>query len=61
MRKRQERYTTLDAPSAYQLANAKSKAGLNIYKSIADATGYQRFILDWDASFTISYLLTLPK
>ena len=61
VRKGQERYTMLDAPSAYQLANAKSKAGLNIYESIADATGCQRFVLDWDASFTIRYLLTLPK
>jgi hypothetical protein len=61
VRKGKERYTVLDAPSAYQLDNAKSKAGLNIYKSIADATGCKQFVFDWDANFTIGYLLTLPK
>ena len=61
VRKGKERYTVLDAPSAYQLDNAKSKAGLNIYKSIAEATGCQQFVFDWDANFTIGYLLTLPK
>ena len=59
VRKDKERYTVLDAPSAYKLENAKSKAGLNIYKSIADATGCNQFIFDWDANFTIGYLLTL--
>ncbi len=59
VRKDKERYTVLDAPSAYKLENAKSKAGLNIYKSIADATGCNQFVFDWDANFTIGYLLTL--
>jgi hypothetical protein len=61
VRNGKERYTVLDAASAYQLDNAKSKAGLNIYKSIADATGCKQFVFDWDANFTIGYLLTLPK
>ena len=61
VRKGKERYTVLNAPSAYQFDNAKSKAGLNIYKSIADATGCKQFVFDWDANFTIGYLLTLPK
>ena len=59
VRKGKERYTVLDAPSAYKLENAKSKAGLNIYKSIAEATGCNQFVFDWDANFTIGYLLTL--
>ncbi|UFH52801.1 hypothetical protein [Spirosoma sp. KNUC1025] len=59
VRKGKERYTVLDAPSAYKLENAKSKAGLNIYKAIADATGCDQFVFDWDANFTIGYLLTL--
>ncbi len=59
VRKGKERYTVLDAPSAYKLENAKSKAGLNIYKSIAEETGCNQFIFDWDANFTIGYLLTL--
>jgi hypothetical protein len=61
VRNGKERYTVLDAPSAYQLDNAKSKAGLNIYKAIAEATGCKQFVFDWDANFTIGYLLTLPK
>ncbi|AQG79528.1 hypothetical protein [Spirosoma montaniterrae] len=59
VRNGKERYTVLDAPSAYKLENAKSKAGLNIYKAIADATGCDQFVFDWDANFTIGYLLTL--
>lgn len=61
VRQGKERYTVLDAPSAYQLDNAKGKAGLNIYKSLAEATGCQQFVFDWDANFTIGYLLTLPQ
>ncbi|RZK32123.1 MAG: hypothetical protein EOO63_02275, partial [Hymenobacter sp.] len=56
-----ERYTVLDAASAYQLDNAKGKAGLNIYRSVAEATGCKQFVFDWDANFTIGYLLTLPQ
>ncbi|GAB3643488.1 hypothetical protein [Spirosoma arcticum] len=59
VRQGKERYTVLDAPSAYKLDEAKSKAGLNIYKAIADATGTDQFVFDWDANFTIGYLLTL--
>lgn len=59
VRKGKERYTVLDAPSAYKLENAKSKAGINIYKALADATGCNQFVFDWDANFTIGYLLTL--
>lgn len=59
VRKGKERYTVLDAPAAYKLESAKSKAGLNVYKAIADATGCNQFVFDWDANFTIGYLLTL--
>jgi hypothetical protein len=60
VRQGKERYTVLDAPSAYQLDNAKSKAGLNIYKSIAESTGCKQFVFDWEANFTIGFLLDLP-
>ena len=56
-----ERYTVLDAPSAYHFDKAKSLAGLTIYRSIAEATGCQRFVFDWEANFTIGYLLSLPQ
>ena len=59
-RKGKERYTILNAPDSYKLDNAKSKAGINIYKSIAETTGCQQFIFDWDANFTIGFLLNLP-
>ena len=59
VRKGEERYTVLNAPDAYQLDNAKSKAGLNIYRATAEATGTKQFVFDWDANFTIGYLLSL--
>ena len=60
VRKGKERYTTLSAPLAYsKLTNAKSKAGVNIYKAVTDATNCNQFVFDWDANFTIGFLLTL--
>jgi len=60
VRKDKERYTVLSAPSDYsKLSNAKSKAGINIYKAVAESTGCQQFVFDWDANFTIGFLLTL--
>ena len=35
------------------------KAGLNIYKAILDATGVKQVVFDWDANFTIGFLLGL--
>lgn len=54
-----ERYTVLKAPGDYTADGAKQKSGLNIYKAIADATGCKQFIFDWDANFTIGFLLNL--
>lgn len=54
-----ERYTPLKSPDAYKADGEKQKAGLTIYKAIADATGCQQFIFDWDANFTIGFLLNL--
>ncbi|OWY25760.1 hypothetical protein C7N43_31630 [Sphingobacteriales bacterium UPWRP_1] len=54
-----ERYTVLKAPDAYTADGEKQKAGLNIYKGIADATGCKQFVFDWDANFTIGFLLGL--
>ncbi|TLV03082.1 Ppx/GppA phosphatase family protein [Dyadobacter luticola] len=60
VRKGKERYTTLSEPLAYsKLSNAKSKAGVNIYKAVKDATGCDQFVFDWDANFTIGFLLGL--
>lgn len=59
VRNGKERYTVLKAPADYKAEGEKQKAGLNIYKAIADATGCQTFVFDWDANFTIGFLLTL--
>jgi hypothetical protein len=59
VRNGKERYTVLKAAEAYKLDKAKSKAGGNIYKAIADATGCKQFVFDWDANFTIGFLLGL--
>jgi len=59
VRNGKERYTVLKAAEAYKLDKAKSKAGTNIYKAIADATGCKQFVFDWDANFTIGFLLGL--
>lgn len=59
VRNGKERYTVLKAPDAYKLDKAKAKAGGNIYKAIVDATGCKQFVFDWDANFTIGFLLGL--
>lgn len=55
----QERYTVLYAPGTYTAADKKMGSGLNIYKAIADATNTDTFVFDWDANFTIGFLLSL--
>jgi hypothetical protein len=60
IRKGDERYTVLNPPNSYKAADKKMAAGLNIYKAIADATKTDTFVFDWDANFTIGFLLTLP-
>ncbi|MEO6456291.1 MAG: hypothetical protein ABIN97_19600 [Ginsengibacter sp.] len=56
----EERYTVLNLPGSYKVADKKMGAGLNIYKAIADATKCDTFVFDWDANFTIGFLLSLP-
>lgn len=58
-RQGKERYTVLNAPSAYEVEEQKTKAGLNIYQALIDETGTQQFVFDWDANFTIGFLLSL--
>lgn len=59
-RKGEERYTVLKSPASYAGDKPKTKAGLNIYKAIQDATGCDTFVFDWDANFSIGFLLQLP-
>jgi hypothetical protein len=60
-RKGEERYTVLKAPGAYKAVDKKMGAGLNIYKGIVDATNTDTFVFDWDANFTIGFLLSLNQ
>jgi hypothetical protein len=61
VREGKERYTVLKEPAFYKdLKDAKDKSGVNIYKAIKDATGTNLFVFDWDANFTIGFLLGLP-
>jgi hypothetical protein len=61
VRQGQERYTVLGAPGTYHFDKAKAQAGLVVYRALAEATGCQQFVFDWDANFTIGYLLSLPQ
>ncbi len=56
-----ERFTVLNPPSKYSSNDAKVKAGLNIYKAVSDGTNTQQFVFDWEANFTIGFLLGLPN
>jgi hypothetical protein len=61
VRQGEERYTVLAEPSSYTAGtDAKLKCGLNIYKALKDATGCDTFVFDWDANFSIGFLLSLP-
>jgi len=60
-RKGEERYTVLKEPGAYTAKDKKMAAGLNIYKAIEDASKTDTFVFDWDANFTIGFLLSLRK
>jgi hypothetical protein len=57
----EERYTVLKEPGSYKAADKKMGAGLNIYKALTDATNTDTFVFDWDANFTIGFLLSLNK
>ena len=60
VRSGEERYTVLNAPSAYsKMDGAKAEAGLNIYKALKDGTNCDTFVFDWEGNFTIGFLLTL--
>lgn len=59
VRNGEERYTVLQPPSFYKSDKEKVKAGLNIYQAMVDATNCDTFVFDWDANFTIGFLLQL--
>jgi hypothetical protein len=58
-RKGEERYTVLNASDTYKATDKKMSSGLNVYKGLTDATKCDTFVFDWDANFTIGFLLSL--
>lgn len=55
-----ERFTQLSNPDDYSAGDdVKLKSGLNIYRAISDVIKCDSFIFDWDANFTIGFLMTL--
>jgi hypothetical protein len=60
-RKGEERYTVLREAQSYEPKDKRMASGLNVYRAIADATGTDTFVFDWDANFTIGFLLGLRK
>ena len=60
-RKGEERYTVLRDAGSYKPVDKKMSSGLNIYKAIVDGTQTDTFVFDWDANFTIGFLLGLNK
>lgn len=66
LRKDEERFTMLNADiktydDLVKTKGKKLESGLNIFKAISDETNCKRFVFDWDANFTIGFLLSLPK
>lgn len=64
LRKEKERFTVLNKDiSVYDKLvsdkGEKIKCGLNIYKAINDTTNPNTVVFDWDANFTIGFLLSL--
>lgn len=56
----EERFTALKNPDEYSAGtDVKKASGLNIYRAIYDASNADAIIFDWDANFTIGFLLTL--
>lgn len=55
-----ERFTLLKNPDEYSAGDdVKLKSGLNIYRAVYENSGTTNVIFDWDANFTIGFLLTL--
>lgn len=58
-RNKNERYTNLMSLDSYSFSDKKEESGLNILKAIQDETNVEEFIFDWDANFTIGFLMNL--
>ena len=60
VRQGNERFTLLKDPDFYSGGDdVKLKSGINIYRSLTESSKCNTFIFDWDANFTVGFLLTL--
>lgn len=60
VRKGEERFTLLSAPDEYSAGDdVKMRSGLNIYNALYTESKCENFVFDWDANFTIGFLMTL--
>ena len=60
VREGNERFTALKDADFYSAgADVKLLSGLNIYRAIAETSKTDTFVFDWDANFTVGFLLTL--
>lgn len=60
VRNGEERFTALKDPDFYSAGDdVKVRSGLNIYRAIGETAKCQTFIFDWDANFTVGFLLKL--
>jgi len=61
-RKEEERYTVLKKPETYKTGEDKKfDAGLNIYKAISEDRDTDLVLFDWEANFSIGFLLEVGK
>lgn len=60
----EERYTCLHPPANYtemvEEEGDYGTGGMNIYSEIREVTNCENFIFDWNANFTIGFLISLP-
>jgi len=55
-----DRFTPLNSPDNYSAGDdVKKRCGINIYRAVCETTKCQNYIFDWDANFTIGYLLSM--
>ncbi len=60
VRNGEERFTLLKNADFYSAGDdVKLRSGLNIYRAIENASKCETYIFDWDANFTVGFLLTL--
>ena len=58
-REEKERYTVLKDLSEYKIEGEKMRCGVKILKGVIEGSRCEQLIFDWNANFTIGFLLAL--